>query len=77
MIDDYQLEINKYLKEIQENTVKVVEGFKEETNKCFKEIQEKTVKQVKEMNKTVRDLKMEIKAIKKHNLRESGRQKPQ
>jgi hypothetical protein len=51
----------------------VVEGFKEETNKCFKEIQEKTVKQVKEMNKTVRDLKMEIKAIKKHNLRESGR----
>ena len=46
---------------------KMIETLKEEMNKSFKEIQE--------MNKTVKDLKMEIEAIKKTQLRKSWRWK--
>lgn len=56
--------------ELKENTLKsnlkkMIEAFKEEMNRSLKEIQENTIKQVKEVNKTVQDLKMKIKAIKK------------
>lgn len=44
--------MNKFLKEIHENTFKQVKALKEEANK-HKEIQENIVKQVKDMNKTV------------------------
>ena len=53
MIEAFKEEMNKYLKEIQENTIKQVEVFKEETNKSLKDIKENTIKQVKEINKTV------------------------
>ena len=45
--------------------MKILEAFKKEINKSLKEIQKNTIKQVKEMDKIVRDLKMEIEAIKK------------
>ena len=58
-------DINNSLKEIQENTGKLVEPLKEEIQKSIKEFQENTSKQVKEMNKTIQDLKMEMETIKK------------
>jgi hypothetical protein len=39
-------------KEIQENTGKQLEAFKEETQKSLRELQENTKKQVMELNKT-------------------------
>ena len=53
------------LKEIQENTGKQIEAFKQETQKFLKEIQENTTKQVKEWNKNTQDLNMEVETIKK------------
>jgi hypothetical protein len=41
-------EINNMLKEIQENTVKMVEVLKEETNESLKEMQKNIIKQIKE-----------------------------
>jgi hypothetical protein len=46
---------------MQENTGKQVETFKEETQKSLKELQDNTTKQVKEFDKTIQNLKMEIK----------------
>ena len=46
--------INNSLKEIQEDTGKQVEAFKEETQKSLKELQENTSKQVRELNKLSR-----------------------
>ena len=43
----------------------MIEAFKEEMNKSLKEIQENTIKQMKGINKTVKDLKLEINTIKK------------
>ena len=51
MIEDFKKDINNSL-EIQENTGKQVEVFKEKTQKSIKEILEDTIKQVKERNKT-------------------------
>jgi chromosome segregation ATPase len=65
MIEDFKKDINNFLKEIQEITLKYVEAFKEETQKSLKESQENTTKQVKELNKTIQDLKMEKETIKK------------
>jgi hypothetical protein len=42
-------------KELQENTGKWVEAFKEETQKSLKELQESICKCVKELNKTIQD----------------------
>ena len=41
-----------FKKEIQENTGKQLEAFKEETQKSLRELQENTTKQVMELNKT-------------------------
>ena len=65
MIENLKGDINNSLKEIQENTDKQVETLKEEPYKSLLKIQENTIKQVKELNKTILDLKMEIKTIKK------------
>ena len=65
MIEDIKKDINKSLKQIQENTGKQEEALKEETQKSLKEWQENTTKQVKELNKTIQDLKMEVETIKK------------
>ena len=54
-----------FKKEIQENTGKQLEAFKEETQKSLRELQENTTKQVMELNKTIQDLKMEVETIKK------------
>ena len=54
-----------FKKEIQENTGKQLETFKEETQKFLRELQENATKQVKELNKTIQDLKIEVKTIKK------------
>lgn len=62
LIKAFKEEMNKFLKEIHENTFKQAKALKEEANK-HKEIQENIVKQVKDMNKTVQVLKREIKAI--------------
>ena len=51
--------------EIQENTGKQLEAFKEETQKCLRELPENTTEQVMELNKTIQDLKMEVETIKK------------
>jgi hypothetical protein len=65
MIEDFKKDINKSLKEIQENTGKQLEALKEETQKSLKELQENTINQENEMNKTTRDRKMEIETINK------------
>ena len=54
-----------FKKEIQENTGKQLEAFKEETQKCLRELQENNTKQEMELNKTIQDLKMEVETIKK------------
>jgi chromosome segregation ATPase len=65
MIEDFKKDINNPLKEIQKNTDKQLESLKEETQKSLKELHDNTIKQVKEMNKTIQNLKMDIKTIKK------------
>ena len=64
MIDSFKENINKFLKEIQENAFKQVEAFKKEANK-YKEIQENKTNQVKDMNKTVQNIKKKTETIKK------------
>ena len=64
LVKDFK-DINNSLKEIQENTGKRVEVLKEETQKSLEKLQENTGKQMKGLNKTIQDLKMEIKTIKK------------
>jgi hypothetical protein len=61
MIEDINKDINNSLREIQENTGKQLKALKEETQKFLKELQKNTIKEVKEMNKTIQDLKLEIK----------------
>ena len=68
--------MNKFLNEIQGNTIKEENVFKE-ASKSLKQIQENIIKQVKEMNKIDQDLKMEIEAIKKTQLKEFQKQKLQ
>jgi uncharacterized protein YukE len=65
MMGNSKKEINNSLKEIQENTGKQLEALKGETQKSLRELQENTTRQVKELNKTIRDLKMEVETIKK------------
>jgi len=65
MLDDLKEGINDSLKEILDNIGKQVEALKEETQKYLKEFQGNTTKQVKELNKTIQDLKMKRKTIKK------------
>jgi DNA repair ATPase RecN len=60
MIEAFKEEMNKSLKEIQENIIKQVEDLQNKTNK-HKAIQEK----VNEIDKIGQDLKMEIETIKK------------
>jgi predicted nucleic acid-binding Zn-ribbon protein len=62
---DSKKDINNSLKEIQENTGKQVEAFKEEKQKSLKELEENTTKQVMELNKTIQDIKREEDTIKK------------
>ena len=61
-IENFKMGINNSLKEIQENTV---EALKAETQRSFKELHENTFKHVEELNKTMRDIKLEIETIKK------------
>jgi chromosome segregation ATPase len=65
LVEDFKKDINKSLKEIQENTAKQVEALKKETQKSLKELQENTTKQVKELNKNIQYLKIEVETIKK------------
>jgi hypothetical protein len=65
MIEDFNKDINKSLKETQENTGKQLEALKEKTQKTLKELAENTIKLAKEMNLTIQDLKMELETIKK------------
>jgi Ran GTPase-activating protein (RanGAP) involved in mRNA processing and transport len=55
MIEALTENINNHLNQIQENTIKEVEAFKEENR----------IKQAKEINDTVQDLKRKIESIKK------------
>jgi hypothetical protein len=52
MMENFK-DINNSLKEVQGNTSKQVETFKEETQKSLKELQENTTKEDKELNKTI------------------------
>ena len=61
MTVDYKKDVNKSLKEIQENTGKHVESLKQETQKSLKELQKNTIKQA---NNIIQDLKIEIQTIK-------------
>jgi chromosome segregation ATPase len=54
-----------FKKEIQKNTGKQLEAFKEETQKCLRALQENTTQKVMEMNKSIQDLKIEVETIKK------------
>jgi hypothetical protein len=65
MIEVFKKEMNKSLKETEENTIKQLKDFKEETNISLKEIQENTIKGLRKINKTVQEQKMEKEAIKK------------
>ena len=56
------------------NPVKMIEAFREEISK-YKEIQQNVIKQRKEMNKTVQELKMELKTIKKAQTKQIRRWK--
>jgi hypothetical protein len=40
--------------------MKIIESFEEDINNSLKEIQDNTIKQVKELNKAIKDLKVEI-----------------
>jgi hypothetical protein len=51
MIEVFEKDINKFLKETQKNTISL-EDLKEGTNKPLKEIQD-NIRQVKEMHKTL------------------------
>jgi uncharacterized phage infection (PIP) family protein YhgE len=65
MVEDIKKDLNKSLKDIQENTAKQVEDIKEEAQKSLKELEENTTKQVMKLNKTIQDLKREVDTIKK------------
>jgi uncharacterized protein YdaL len=65
MVEDIKKDFNNSLKEIQENTAKVLQVLKEK--------QENTSKQVMEMNKTILDLKREVDTIKKNKVRQHWR----
>jgi chromosome segregation ATPase len=65
MIEDFKTDINKTLKEIQENTGRQVEALKKEPQISLTELEENTTKQVKDLNRTIQDLKMERETIKK------------
>jgi hypothetical protein len=56
--------MEEFKKEIQENTGKQLEAFKEETQKCFRELQENNTKQEMEVNKTMQDIKKGIRSNK-------------
>jgi hypothetical protein len=64
LVEDFKKDIDNSLKEVQENTAKQVEAPKEETQKSLLKITGKH-KQVKGLNKTIQDLKMKVKTIKK------------
>jgi chromosome segregation ATPase len=57
--------MENFMKEIQENTGKQLEAFKEETQKCLRELQENNTKKEMELNKTIQNLKRELETIKK------------
>jgi seryl-tRNA synthetase len=57
MVEDIKYNFNNLLKEIHENTAKVLQVLIEK--------QENTSKQMIEMNKTIQDLKREVDTIKK------------
>jgi hypothetical protein len=40
LVEDFKKNINNFLKEMEENTVKQVEALREETQKSLKELQE-------------------------------------
>ena len=42
LVEDFKKQINKSLKELQENTAKQLEVFKEEKQESLKELQENT-----------------------------------
>jgi chromosome segregation ATPase len=63
LVEDFN-GINNSLKEIQENTAKQIKVLKEETQNSHKELKENTTKQVMELNKTIKDLKMEVETMK-------------
>ena len=71
MVEDIKKDFNNSLKEIQENTAKVLQVLKEKQENTTKQVeflkekQENTSEQVMEMNKTILDLKMEVDTIKK------------
>jgi hypothetical protein len=44
LIQNFKKDINNFLKEIQENTVKQVQALKEETQKSLKELKQNTGK---------------------------------
>lgn len=50
---------------LKSNLIKLIKDFKEEMDKSLKEIWENIIKQVQELNKTIQDLKMEIKVVRK------------
>jgi predicted nucleic acid-binding Zn-ribbon protein len=61
----FMILMEDFKNEIQENTGKQLEAFKEETQKSLRELQKNTTKQVMELKKTIQDLKMEAETIKK------------
>ena len=60
-----KVEMQKSLKEIQENLGQQAKVMKEETQKSLEELQENTNKQVKELRKAIQDQKSEVKTTKK------------
>ena len=70
MREDFKVEMDIYLKETQKNTIKQTEIHEGKTNKSLKDIQENAVKQVNAVHRTVQDMKVEIKSMKKKQTKE-------
>jgi septal ring factor EnvC (AmiA/AmiB activator) len=61
----YTITSEKQDSDLKSVLTRMIEDFKKNINNSLKELQENTIKQAKEMNKTIKDLKMEIETIKK------------
>ena len=77
MKEDFKKDISNFFKEIQDDTAKEIEAFKEGTPKSFQNLQENITKNMEEFKNTIQDLKMEIEKNKEITKRDNpGDRKP-
>ena len=74
-LEAHKEEIQKSLKDIQENKGQQAEVLIEETQKSLKELEENANKQIKELRKTIQDLKRKQKQLRNDKGRQLQRYK--